>query len=194
MPVYLKADDDMERLLHHTIEKYHARLLGDGTPDNPGVSVSIIQAWAKVDDDGNPVGAALMHHGYPALAKVRIIGQRDRVHGMADAEIIVDGDAWPKLDQARRIACLDHEMTHIEVQTHEDTGKPKLDDGGRPKLRMRLHDYQTGWFVEVAQRHGDASVERQQAQQILAENGQVLFAFMEQPAAVEEVEEVAHGS
>jgi hypothetical protein len=47
-----------------------------------------------------------------------------------------------------------------------------MDDLGRPKLRMRKHDINFGWFNQVAKRHGSASQERIQARMILDEAGQ----------------------
>lgn len=35
----------------------------------------------------------------------------------------------------------------------------KTDDVGRPKLKMRLHDWQMGGFREIAQRYGSDALE-----------------------------------
>jgi hypothetical protein len=140
----------------HTAEKFHPPLV------EIGLTFSVLMAEAKRDAEGNLTGPAIKHHGYPALAKVRIVSERDRAHGMADVALLLDGDRWPLLSQGERIALLDHELTHIELVI-DDEGKPKADDLGRPKLRIRLHDFEAGWFHEVAERHGKQSQEVQQA-------------------------------
>jgi hypothetical protein len=59
---------------------------------------------------------------------------------------------------------------HISVAT-DDRGVIR-DDIGRPKIVMRKHDFEFGWFTAVAARHGAHSMERQQAQEILCQAGQ----------------------
>jgi len=177
MLVYLAADDDMVRLLAEAFDKYHGSRLRKG---DDAVRVSIIQAWAKTDEDGNPVGAALKHHGVPCFAKVRIVNQRDRVNGLADAEILVDGDAWPHLEIPQRLAIIDQQLTRIEPVCHDDTGLFKLDDCGRPKLKIRLPDYQIAGFHEVRERHGGDSLEHREIATLFNELGQGVFAFVEQ--------------
>jgi hypothetical protein len=47
----------------------------------------------------------------------------------------------------------------------------------RPKLTLRRHDFQAGWFHEIAQRHGEASPEVRSAKQLMAGTGQLYFDF-----------------
>jgi hypothetical protein len=56
-------------------------------------------------------------------------------------------------------------------------GAPKKDCVGRPKLKMRLHDQQHGWFNEIAKRHGSASLECQQATRLFLHHKQTYFEF-----------------
>lgn len=58
-------------------------------------------------------------------------------------------------------------------------GKPDL---GRPVLKIRLHDQQHGWFDEIARRHGDASIEVQQAKAFADSSGQTYFGWAAPPA------------
>lgn len=182
MAIYVPAEPEQITMLDHVLDTYQQRLR------KAGVHVGLRQAMSKVDDEGNPKGPALKHHGVPCYATVKIVAQKDRVMGLADAVITIDGDRWATLARETRIAILDHECEHLEPLLEED-GSPKEDDCGRPRLAMKPHTYEVGWFVEVAARHGNASIERQQAQMMLAENGQVLFAFMAEP--VEEAVEVS---
>lgn len=122
---------------------------------------------------GEPVGFALKQHGVRALAKVRIIPLKDRVMGRGDAEILIDKDWWDTATEPEQRAVLDHELCHLEVRFNE-SGVVK-DDFNRPKLQLRPHDYQIGWFVNVAKRHGPASAEVQQARQMQDESGQYFW-------------------
>lgn len=58
----------------------------------------------------------------------------------------------------------------------------KRDDLGRPVLKIRLHDQQHGWFDEIARRHGDASIEVQQAKAFADSSGQTYFGWAAPPA------------
>lgn len=135
----------------------------------------------------------LRHHGAAAAAIVRISPPRERAQGCADATITLCGATWETREPETQDAILDHELTHLVVQTRparaRDNGKPgeledgaldgfmaKLDDDDRPKLKIRPHDHQFGWFEEVAERHGAASLEVQQAQQLaVGTTGQVFW-------------------
>ena len=159
MPVYELARDDLLVALAEVMGLYHVELR------DADVRIDVLVAYAKTDANGDPTGPAVKLHGHPCCAKVRVIGLRDRVAGRGDAEIIIDGDncdTWPP-EQLRAI--LDHELEHLELQV-SDEGLVKRDDAERPKLRLREHDRQFGWFDSVARRHGYASIEVQQATQM----------------------------
>lgn len=88
--------------------------------------------------------------------------------GLGDAEILIDADWWEKANEAERKALLDHELQHFAKTD-------KVDDLGRPKLKMRRHDVQVGWFKSVAERNGVSSQERLQAAQMMHEHQQVFW-------------------
>lgn len=119
----------------------------------------------------------LKHQGYPAQAVIRITPTRDRALGMADANIVVDRSNWLSLSQRQRDALVDHELTHLERVLDKETERPVFDVLERPKLRLRHHDHQFGWFDEIAQRHGDASPEVRQAKRLMESSGQLYFDF-----------------
>ncbi len=173
MPLYEKCTDDaVLDAAAQVIHLYHARLAD--------VRLDFLWVRSALDDNGDPVEPdPLKWHGYPCLAVVKIIGPKDRAMGRADAEISLDFKRWEELSDEQRLALLDHELSHLEL-----TGK--TDDHGRPKLKMRLHDVQAGWFVGVAERHGAASQEVQQAQEIAREHGAALlqgeFDFRHEPS------------
>jgi len=128
------------------------------------VKIDFIMARASLDEaTGEPTGPAITHQGYPANGLCRILSLKDRVMGRGDCEIILDGDQWPKWKDEVRRALIDHELYHVQICMDERTGQLKRDDIGRPKLRLRKHDFQVGWFHEIAERHGKASFEVRQA-------------------------------
>lgn len=156
---------DVEPVIRNVIYEHHGELIG--------VRVGSLFVF---DDDsaGEPV---LTHQGYPAQAMVKITPLRDRTLGVADAVIVADRATWLTLSQPQRNALVDHELTHLARVLDKESGKPKFDALGRPKLRIRPHDHQLGWFVEVAQRHGAASPEMRQAKQLMEGSGQQYFDF-----------------
>jgi hypothetical protein len=121
--------------------------------------------------------SVLKHGGYPAAAVVRITPLKDRAQGFADASIVVDRAGWLALSQLQRNALIDHELTHLTRKLDKDSGEMVCDVLGRPKLAMRRHDRQFGWFDEVAQRHGQASPEVRQARVLMESSGQIYFDF-----------------
>lgn len=163
--------DQAQRL----IEAHHARLM------DAKVKIDFLFAHASVDDDtGDPTGPAIKVSGIPAWGYCRIINLRDRAKGMGDVEIAVDGDKWGSIDQEQQDAILDHELTHIALV------KGKTDDLGRPKVKMRDHDWEFGTFDECAARHGAASYEVQMMRQMQRESPvyfQQEFEIVERSAA-----------
>jgi hypothetical protein len=159
MSIFEKDDGRVGQVVAELLERYHGELA------EAGVRFDLLLAEASTDDNGDPVGPALKSSGYTAAATVRILGLKDRAKGLGDAEIVVDGDRWPEWSAAERLAILDHELEHLTLAVDAE-GAIKRDDLGRPRLKLRLHDRQFGWFDNVARRHGAASVEVGQASTI----------------------------
>lgn len=159
---YSPASKDLEDRIARIVRRWH--------PDLEGVT---IQALFVFTDEP---GCALKHQGYPAAAVAKIVGTKERAAGMADALIVVDRYTYSGFTEARRDALIDHELQHL-TRALDDEGRPKSDVLGRPKLEMRLHDHQLGWFDEIANRHGDASLEVAQARELIQASGQIYFDF-----------------
>jgi hypothetical protein len=119
----------------------------------------------------------LKHQGYPAGAVVRITPLKDRAFGIADAQILIDRAGWLTLSQGQRDALVDHELTHLTRKVDKETGEMLVDILERPKLMMRKHDHQFGWFDEIAERHGESSPEMRQARRLMESSGQLYFDF-----------------
>lgn len=77
-------------------------------------------------------------------------GEVRSVDDGADFTIVFDEELWASHDQAWRVACVDHELTHCSL---------KVTDDGEETWAIRPHDVEE--FVEVVERHGlwDAELE-----------------------------------
>jgi hypothetical protein len=117
-------------------------------------------------DDAEQV---LKHQGYPAAATCKIVGLQERAAGLGDAMIVFDRFVWADLTSKQKDALVDHELTHLLPDIHEDSGTPKYDSLGRMKLKMRQHDHQIGWFSEIAERFGADSPEQRCVEALLEE-------------------------
>lgn len=171
MATYRKADKPVQSMA--------AELIRDCHPDlaEAGVTVQVLFAAAPRNAEGEPQGPAIKAtHGYPAAGKAKINSQKDRVGGLADATILVDGDRWDEWTEAEQRALLDHELQHFELR-RDDEGAPLLDDCHRPKLKYRMHDFELGGFAAILRRHGELALEAQAARKIADEYGQLLFGF-----------------
>lgn len=119
-------------------------------------------------------GPAITNGGYPAIGQCKVISLKDRSKGMGDVEIMLDQTAFMNMSSDQQDALIDHELNHIII-LRDDDGLLKTDDLNRPRVTMRKHDYQMGWFTCIAQRHGAASPEVYQAKILFEENGQAFF-------------------
>lgn len=135
-----------------------------------GVTIDLVFAYAELDEKtGVPKAPALTKNGQRALGLTRKIPLKDRALGRADTEIALDGDWWKESTESEQFALLDHELYHICVKI--DKRGLVRDDLGRPCIVLRDHDYEFGWFNQIAQRHGVFSQEQKQAAKILYEQG-----------------------
>jgi hypothetical protein len=82
--------------------------------------------------------------------------------------MLLNGETMPAWTSGRLQAVIDHELTHLVLKKSKKTGAVERDDLDRPKLKMREHDYEFGWFAETAQRFGEDSFEFSQARELLA--------------------------
>ena len=163
--IYLTPGAEQNKALKTALEKYHHRLV------EHEVTICMLLVFDEIDQNGEAVGAALKLHGVSCFAVTRILSLKLRAHGLADAEILVDGELWKDMPGKSRIAMMDHELTHLDL-VFKDNSLVR-DSLGRPKLAMRMHDYHHGWFSEVVDRHGAASIESLQANRFVKESGQL---------------------
>lgn len=182
MPIYENAPAECRQICDRMIERYHGPLKG------AGVTIDLLFALPRTDSDGEvPVDAvALKLHGYPVAAMVKVNSYKLRVQGHADAEIIIDGDRWPTWSADEKESLIDHELEHLELKS-DGHGNLVRDDLDRPKLRMRLHDHEFGWFDSIARRHGKASFEVQQYEKFAASHRQLWIDFKDESSDIESV-------
>lgn len=146
-----------------------------------GVTVDLIFAYAGENDAGEKIGPALKLGGYACAgiaSKVPLLG---RVMGRADVQVLLDGDKWEELHEDQQTALIDHEITHFAL-AKDSEGGTILDTHGRPKIKMKLHDFDFGWFTSIAERYKEASGEVIQAAQLYQQAGQSYFPFLGQQA------------
>lgn len=159
MATFRRADAEADALIAAVMAEQYPELT------EAGVTVSSLFAHAPRNANGEPDGPALKHHGWPAMAVVKINSQRDRADGLADARISIDGDEWPNWGDDVRRAVIDHELCHLELRLDaenedEHGNRPvKLDDCNRPMLKLREHDFEIGGFANIVARHGGIAPE-----------------------------------
>src|SRR5581483_7031910 len=175
--IYTVAPKAVDKIVAAMMKQYHGPL------ESAGVTVGCLFASAPTDENGEKTGPAVKLHGYQCAAVVRIVGIKDRAKGISDVEIVIDGDRWDEWSDEEKDALIDHELEHVELVT-DGEGAAKRDDLDRPKLRLRKHDRQFGWFDSIARRHGRHSFEVQQATEFAKDHGQqYMLDFMGKPAA-----------
>lgn len=171
MNTYKACGLDIARRAKRLVKKYH----------DPLARARVRIDFLFVTTDGED-GCALKCGGYPAMAVASVIPQKNRVGLKADARITIDKEAWDHLSERQRDALLDHELQHFEAVMADDT--VALDGNDRPKIRMRKHDVQLGFFSVIAKRHGEHSQEVIQARALIANAAEVFlpgFEIMEKP-------------
>lgn len=175
-----KRFDKATGVLLHTVEnvltRYHSRLLEPTIAKS--VSVETFLVYGPRNNDNDQTGPAIQVRGKEAYACIRITKLEERVAGRCDAVMWIDGDRWKEWPEKTLLAIIDHELTHLEISEDTKTGEIQFDDSGRVKLRMRQHDFEVGWFDEVAERHATDSIEVLQAT-ALANSRQMYFPGFE---------------
>lgn len=170
MPSYERATDEVIDMAAAVLAKYenHKPIL------DAKVKVDYVFAVPGKDAEGNFVGNAITHHGCKAIGLTSKIGLKQRTKGLGDVEVLIDREWWNDASESSKRALLDHELTHIQPLTDEKNNFLR-DDLGRPKIKIRAHDYEFGWFNVVAGRHGKHSLERKLAATMMETSGQIYW-------------------
>lgn len=169
MPTYQPANADVKELANSIIGRFesHQPLL------DAEVQFDYVFAFPDYDEDGAAKNEAIKKNGVKALGLCRILPLKDRAMGRGDVEITLDGEWWQDANEQERAALLDHELHHAEVK--KQNGCVVIDDLRRPKIKLRKHDVEIGWFNIIAERHGAFSQECQQAKSMMDYHGQLYW-------------------
>lgn len=139
------GDDPICGMLIDVLARWHPHI---------GAAVRIGLMYAFNDD-----GPAIKVRGVQALASVKVMNVKDRVKWGFDVELLVDGAAWERMPDDRRLALLDHECSHLELVL-DDNGNVKMDVIGRPRVVTIPADLNpSDAFVAVIERHGRSAAE-----------------------------------
>lgn len=172
---YEKCSNNVRSLLGEIVDSHYPELA------DAKVTIDLLFVFDDSEKVTVPPKAALKHHGWPALAVVSITKLKDRVRGCKDALIVIDGDRWESLTQAERRALLDHELCHLQLQIRG--GELLKDSAGRPKLKIRPHDFEIGGFHTVINRYQESALELQALATAAEVHGQLTFNFERDQAA-----------
>lgn len=174
MATYQKDDGEIKPLADELIAaQEHLKWIKDCK-----LNIDYVFAYGTRDDDGKLIGDAIKQHGVKALGLCKVVSLKDRAKGLGDAEILIDHDWWEKAGREEAKAVLHHELYHLKPTA-------QTDDLGRPKLKLRKHDWFFGWFDVIAKIHGEASQERKQAKTILDQSGQYYWAELAATVTIE---------
>ena len=180
---YEPVGRETKSLISEVMQRHHPDL------HSVGVRISALEVFAPRNQQGVATGPAIKLGGYQCAATIKIQPLKQRVLGVGDAVLHIDGDRWHDWSQDFQEALIDHELTHLQVKwvqaPYPDSngelvgGVAAYDDWGRPRLETRLHDWQLGGFRDVANRHGQAAPDVQTFNQALDDHGQYLLPYLE---------------
>lgn len=155
MSWYSIANEEVNLTIQKVMKENHGDL------HNAGVTITAL--IARSED-----GPALKVGGKEALGCIRVTKLTERTLGLGDALMILDGESMMAWSSKRLQAVIDHELRHLMLAKNKRTGEIQCDDEGRPKLRIRPHDFEFGWFARTAELYGEESYEVSQAREIVA--------------------------
>ena len=155
MSWYSIANEEINLTIQKVMRENHGDLHAEG--------VTITAMIARSEE-----GPAIKVRGCEAAGCIRITKLMERTLGLGDAVMILDGERLDAWSSKRLQAVIDHELRHLMLKPCKKTGGYQLDDEGRPKLRIRPHDFEFGWFARTAELYGEESYEVSQAREIVA--------------------------
>lgn len=149
------------------------------------VTVDLVFAFSSSNEE-HP----LTEKGLPVNGKIKITTLLARSKGESDVELMLDGDLWRQLEPEERAAVIDSFLHGLEIQTKMEADPVsgdlvdtiKRDDRGRPKLKIKPHDFIIRGYHDVAERHGNALPAVQQLRAIFQTRDmrQAWFPFAEE--------------
>jgi len=154
MKIYELADDSVHDLLKEAISAYHNMI---GKLEIKFGLIRVTSVDKKGEPDEKP--ALKSSSGHAAAAQISLVSKKDQLSKNYEVEILFDGPMWDGMTDKKRLAILDHELTHIEIAKDKD-GHAKIDDlTGKPKLKLIPDQFHLWGFLDIAKRHGEDSSE-----------------------------------
>ncbi len=92
--------------------------------------------------------------GHTTLGQAKKVGDLERDATGIDLYILLNSEFYPEMDEAERVALIDHELCHCEV-IYDSNSDPMRDVKDRICYRLRKHDFQE--FAAIVRRHGKAT-------------------------------------
>lgn len=155
MSWYAIATEEVNLTIMKVMEQNHPELYNEG--------VTITALIARSEE-----GPAIKVRGCEAAGCIRITKLAERTLGLGDAVMILDGERLDAWTSKRLQAVIDHELRHLVLAKSKKTGQVQRDDQDRPKLKIRQHDFEFGWFARTAELYGEDSYEVSQAREIVS--------------------------
>ncbi|MFO0892413.1 MAG: putative metallopeptidase [Isosphaeraceae bacterium] len=171
--ILMKATADVFALVQDVLaEEYPpiARL-------SPGLTIEILFA---LSDTAAP---ALAKNGYPCAGIIKVVSEEARAAGGPDILLLLDGDRWPSWTEEERYSLIHHELHHLVPvklrvdPDNRDAFTCDLDGLGRPKVRLRRHDFEVGGFNVIVERYGESCFEWQLIKRVHDAFDQQLLPF-----------------
>lgn len=112
--------------------------------------------------------------GHRALYKLKVTSLEERVAGASDLRLTIDGLWWTHKTDDQRRALLHQVVSRIEFmeQTRDDQAHIeglRLDDAGRPRIKIKPLDFVVQGMWETVKTHSDEASEVRALQQVCGE-------------------------
>lgn len=108
-------------------------------------------AVMETDRDAKPY-KPLMFRGRPRAATASLVPSKWRRLYGDDGLVTFDAMVWDSLSDPQRVALVHHELLHFDAIEDDDAT-------GRPKVKLRPHDFEVGGFHDVIADHGPHAME-----------------------------------
>ena len=153
MSIFTVADKAVYTRLESMISGYYGELL------ECSVTIGILFAHPSSKSPDKP---AIMVHGIQVYSTIRLINLKDRVAGLPDVQLILDGPYWSDrtTTEANRTEIIDSQLYRLEVK-RDKSGGIITDDLGRPVFRLKRPDYALSGYDAIIRRHGAGSLAMQ---------------------------------
>ena len=150
MSIYNQANSEVKEVVNDLVASFYPDL------EECQATIGVFMVHPTPSKIDKP---ALMVGGYPAEAHIRIVPYKDRVAGMADVILYLDGPNWYNADETERRSLVDRCLYRLEVQRDKKNNAFKTDDRGRPTLKLKKYDFQVNGFNTIVHRYGRYGVD-----------------------------------